>query len=87
MKSMCPTCPFREEHAGQIELANMVRARCITQVSQVCHHPRFHNKKEDHLCRGARDYQLTIFHRLGFLKEPTDECLTENGKKKEYLGN
>jgi len=73
MKSKCPTCPFHEAHEGQVEIANMVRERCLTQASQICHHPHLHGRKETHLCRGARDYQLEIFHRLGFLSEPTDE--------------
>jgi hypothetical protein len=77
MKVMCPTCPFREEHVGQVEIVNMVRVRCMTEASQICHHPKLHGKKETHLCRGARDYQLQIFHRMGFLKEPTDACWSE----------
>jgi hypothetical protein len=72
MKGMCKTCPFREETIGQKEIANVVRERCL-RVSQICHHPRLNGKEETHLCRGARDYQLKIFHAIGFLKEPTDE--------------
>ena len=74
MKGMCKTCPFKEEHVGAVEIANMVKARCMTEASQICHHPALHGKKETHLCRGARDYQLKIFHRMGFIDEPSDEA-------------
>ncbi|MBE0438090.1 MAG: hypothetical protein IBX56_20105 [Methylomicrobium sp.] len=73
MKKKCSTCPFHEAHAGQVEIANMVRERCLTRASQICHHPRLHDKEETHLCRGARDYQLQIFYRMGFLSKPADE--------------
>ena len=75
MKKRCSTCPFGEK--GQKdncpEIADTVRARALT-VSQVCHHPRLNGKKETHLCRGGRDYQLEIMHRLRVITEPTDEA-------------
>ena len=77
MKGKCPTCPFNQDKNGRDavpDIADMVRKRCLTEASQICHHPRLHSKKEDHLCRGARDYKLEIFHRLGWLEEPTDEA-------------
>lgn len=72
MRTKCPTCPFN--YNGDIEIANSVRERCITKGSQICHHPKLHGKKETHLCRGARDYQLMIFHRIGFLETATDDA-------------
>jgi len=75
MQAKCPTCPFNKNRDGkeQIpELADKVRRRCLTQASQICHHPRLKGKKQNHLCRGARDFQLQVFHRLGVLDEPTD---------------
>lgn len=74
MKGKCKSCPFHEKHQGQIEIANMVRKRCMTEASQVCHHPQLQGKKETHLCRGARDYQQQIFHRMGVIDAPTDEA-------------
>ncbi|WP_157198337.1 MULTISPECIES: hypothetical protein [Methylomonas] len=74
MAGRCPTCPFHEQNEGQREIANMVRERCVTAASQICHHPRLHGKEETHLCRGARDFQLQIFHRLGVIDEPTDQA-------------
>lgn len=82
MKKKCKTCPFNEEHEGQSEIANMVRGRCL-QVSQICHHPSLHGKKETHLCRGGRDVQLNIFHKMGFIDQPTDEAWAE---KRRELG-
>jgi hypothetical protein len=75
MASMCASCPFRE--GGDIELRNAVMSRTLLRSSQICHHPRLHSKKETHLCRGARDQQLTILHRLGMLSEPTDAAFAE----------
>lgn len=83
MKKMCPTCPFRHEHEGQIETANMVKARCMTRASQICHHPSLHGKKQDHLCRGARQFQITMFYRLGIIDAETDEAWV---KAREELG-
>jgi len=74
MKARCLTCPFgnKGERDRSPHTADKVRARVITSASQICHHPRLSGKKQTHLCRGARDYQLTIFHRLGVITEPTD---------------
>lgn len=76
MKIKCPTCPFTQNESGREadpNIAGKVRRRCLTEASQICHHPRIHGMKEDHLCRGARDFQLEFFHRIGFLETPTDE--------------
>lgn len=81
MKKRCPTCPFKHEHEGQIEVANMVRHRCMTEASQICHHPALHGKEQTKLCRGARDYQLEMFHKMGFIEEPTDAAWA--AKRKE----
>ena len=79
MVSQCSSCPFRED--GDIELRNAVLSRTLLQASQVCHHPRLHGKKETHLCRGSRDFQLVLLHRMGFLAEPTDEAFKSASKK------
>ena len=75
MAAKCESCPFRE--GGDMELRNRVMERTVLQASQICHHPRLHGKKETHLCRGARDEQLTILFRLGMLPEPTDRAFAE----------
>jgi len=77
MRGKCPTCPFNKDENGHDavpDIADMVRRRCLTEASQICHHPRLHGKEEDHLCRGARDFQLELFYRFDFLETPTDEA-------------
>lgn len=75
---------FKEENPGQIEIATMVKSRCISGASQICHHPRLHGKKEDHLCRGARNFQLQVFYRMGVIDAETDEAWD---RKRKELGN
>jgi hypothetical protein len=45
-------------------------------ASHICHHATLVGKPETHLCRGARDEQLTILHRLQLIEEPTDAAFT-----------
>ena len=80
MPQQCSSCPFREGPDGRVpdpKLLASVQVRVLTRASQICHHPTLHGKRQTHLCRGARDYQLMIFYRLGFLKEPTDRAWQE----------
>lgn len=65
-KERCKSCPFNDH--GSLELRTMIQKRSLTG-SQLCHETE--NKT---LCRGARDFQLQILHRMDFLKEPTDKC-------------
>jgi len=86
MKKQCATCVLRKDDRGRYvdrTLAISVMNRCLTQASQVCHHPRLEGKPETHLCRGARDYQIEFFYRLGFLSAPTDLAWKE---KRDSLG-
>lgn len=69
-KQRCATCPFNE-NGDQLIKANVI-SRILTEASQLCHH--VDNKL---LCRGARDYQIEIYHRLGVLAEPTDKAWSE----------
>jgi len=80
MQRQCATCPFRNNAKGRqtdSKLVAEIQQRCLTEASQTCHHPRLKGRQETHLCRGARDYQLQIFYRLGILEEPTDRCWSE----------
>ena len=79
MASKCATCPFRE--GGDIELRNRVLQRTILQASQICHHQALSGRKQTHLCRGARDEQLTILHRMGLIAEPTDAAFAETSAR------
>jgi hypothetical protein len=69
MPHKCPACPFAE--AGNLQLRNNITNRLLI-TNQLCHHPQLKVKAETHLCRGARDWQLEIFTRLGVLPETSD---------------
>lgn len=82
MATQCASCPFRQ--GGDTELRNAVMGRTALQASQICHHPRLHGKKETHLCRGARDQQLTLLYRMGWIEAETDEAFAAASQR--YLG-
>jgi hypothetical protein len=79
MKAQCATCPFREDERTS-KLVSDLKTQVLTRASQLCHHPALSGRPETHLCRGARDFQLMIFYRLGFLSEPTDKAWEEKCK-------
>lgn len=86
MKRQCATCPFRTDERGRHadpRLVNKIQVQCLSEASQICHHPALEGKPETHLCRGARDFQLTIFHRLGIIDAPTDEAWNRRVARKE----
>ena len=90
MPQKCASCPFRDnkdgEPIGDIQLRNKVQTRCLTEGSQICHHPNLRSKPSTHLCRGARDFQLQIFYRLGVIDALTDEAwqkAMENPEKQQ----
>lgn len=94
MPAKCSTCPFRvNDHGRHVDpmTVSRIQADVISKASQICHHPTLSGKKETHLCRGARDYQIEIFYRLGFLESRTDEAwqkrLQELKSKKEQSLN
>jgi hypothetical protein len=73
MSSKCETCPFNDD--GDRHLRSAIEERVLTTASQTCHHTgAIHERPDTHLCRGARDFQLQVFYRLGFLSAPTDEA-------------
>lgn len=75
-KAKCRTCPFRED--GWTHVRSLLEQRALTEGSPICHSSGKALTRHDgervkaHICRGARDFQLTIFHRLGVIAEPTD---------------
>lgn len=60
----CKTCPFNDD--GDLRIRASVEERCVTQASQLCH-----GTNDTTLCKGARDFQLQIFYRLGWIPEAT----------------
>lgn len=80
MREQCASCPFNDD--GDPELrARVIQRIGSLQASQICHHPQLHNKRETHLCRGARDFQLTLLYRLGWIAAPTDTAFAEASKR------
>ena len=85
-KNKCATCPFRKgsEYAY---LAPYLTARSAHE-GRICHSTSTSaikkTRKPPRICRGSRDFQLQMFHRMGFLKEPTDQAWAE--KLKELKG-
>ena len=77
MRAPCATCPFRADRRGRHpdpKLVEKILGRTLSQASQICHHPTLSGKEQTHLCRGARDFQIAMFHRLGVLDAPTEEA-------------
>lgn len=79
MPAQCASCPFNE--GGDMRLRNAVMSRTMFTASQICHHPAIHGQKETHLCRGARDQQLTLLYRMGLIDEPTDAAFKAASKR------
>ena len=69
----CSTCPFGPN--GNQQIREMVERRILTEASQTCHSTGVaHGRQDTHLCRGARDFQLQVFRRIGVISAPTDEA-------------
>lgn len=86
MKRKCETCPFHTNERGRYacpDLVSRIMKQVLTDSSQFCHHPRFVEKPETYICRGARDVQLEIFHRLGVIDSPTDEAWEQEGQRRQ----
>lgn len=77
-KAMCGTCPFRDGSPYEFLRADLT-ASALTEASRICHSTgsngvNHRTGKKPLLCRGARDLQLQMFFRLGFIDAPTDEA-------------
>ena len=75
---MCPTCPFRKG-SPYAALAPDLTISALTTTSRICHSTgssaiNRRTGKPKKLCRGARDKQLQLFHRLNYIEAPTDEA-------------
>ena len=77
MKSCCKTCVNHPDLSKRIDLADgrlcEIKANAMRGINQICHHSSVDGGNM--ICRGIRDYQITMFHRMGLIKHPTDECL------------
>ena len=77
-KTKCATCPW-QDNSPYAYLRGDLTTSALTRNSRICHCTgednaiHGHTGKPERLCRGARDEQLQMFHRIGFLEEATDE--------------
>ncbi len=72
---MCKTCPFHD--AGWKHVRAFLQARSLMEASPICHSTgRSLTKCEGkaQICRGARNFQIEYFFRIGFIAAPTDEA-------------
>lgn len=80
MPSPCATCIFRER-GERTELAPgrlaEIQAYLLRGTPHLCHKPQVEGKRTEVVCRGGRDFQLTMWHRMGILPAATDEALQE----------
>src|SRR5947207_9690313 len=75
---MCKTCPFHE--AGWTDLRGFLIQRALNEASPICHSTGNSLVKcegKAQVCRGARNFQIDYYFRIGFLKAPTDEAWKE----------
>jgi len=56
-----------------------IKAYLIKGTNHICH-------TTNKICRGARNFQLQIFYRLGFIKEETDESLYKKVREVQNNG-
>jgi len=83
--AMCATCPWREG-SQYAALRNNLEESAITEASRICHSTgsnaiNHQTGKKPKLCRGARDFQILIFFRMGFIDAPTDEAWEKKCKQ------
>jgi hypothetical protein len=82
----CATCPFRAD-SPYAYLAKDLTQSALGKSSRICHSTGSNNAinertgKPPMLCRGARDIQLRVFHRLGVLDAPTDKAWERANKQ------
>jgi hypothetical protein len=73
----CATCPW-QAGSPYADLREQLEERALGHESRVCHSTGSNNAinrqtgKPEMICRGARDVQLHMLWRLGFLSEATD---------------
>jgi hypothetical protein len=78
MPEMCGTCPFRDGSKYEFLRADLTQS-ALTEASRICHCTGTsgimgRTGKPERLCRGARNVQLNLFFRMGFIESPTDEA-------------
>lgn len=84
----CATCVLRpgaERWLG-IDRLGEIQSNAIRGVNQLCHSALDRRGRQRPIvCRGAREYQLMIWCRMGLIDAPTDEALAS--RMRECLGS
>lgn len=74
----CATCIFGPP-GSRVELTperwGDIIEYILRGVPHLCHSPGPTGKAHELACRGARNYVLTFWARIGLITEPTDEAL------------
>ena len=68
-KERCKTCIFHDDQEIITqERQAEIQTYLLTGKNHVCH-------TTNKICKGGRDFQLQMFHRLGFIEKPTNDAL------------
>ncbi len=70
-KKQCATCPFLWTDSLLADKTAEIHAYLLSGTNHLCHSNRSNNT----ICLGGRKFQLTSWHRLGIISEPTNEAL------------
>jgi hypothetical protein len=78
MKTHCASCPFLPGSEYADLVPHLIQC-ALTASSRICHCTgtngvKGKTGKPERLCRGARDVQLQVFFRMGYISAPTDEA-------------
>lgn len=72
MSTQCKSCPFQ---IGGLDLGTDKMSEIMEYLIRGINHMCHSDKTNHTICRGGRDYQLEIWHRLSIIKEATDNAL------------
>lgn len=77
MSAMCATCPFRPDSPHR-EFFVPLAYSAMTDASRICHstgvNDLYQSGKPERLCRGARNLQLKLWAKSGFISAATDRA-------------
>ena len=86
--TMCASCPYREGSPTEFLKLTLLENQLNPQSGHttICHstgnNPTIKAVNvPEKLCRGARDFQIKLFHSIGFIDAPTEEAW--NAKRRE----
>lgn len=68
----CKSCPFRR---GGLQLQPHYLAQIYQYLLEGENHLCHRSRQENRVCWGGRQWQLEVFHRLGYIAAPTNEAL------------